>query len=127
MTACWMNLGQNLKVNAKKFPNTVCLKDSRRSFTYPQTNTRVNRLSHRLTSLGLSKGDKLAVLLENILFLGLSTLFGQGFRGSVDLSGTVGIQMLWAMITGPFLITFYRYAHNTWDTWCGKLMVRGSR
>jgi acyl-CoA synthetase (AMP-forming)/AMP-acid ligase II len=65
MTACWMNLGQNLKVNAKKFPNTVCLKDSRRSFTYPQTNTRVNRLSHRLTSLGLSKGDKLAVLLEN--------------------------------------------------------------
>ncbi|MGB5620098.1 MAG: AMP-binding protein, partial [Desulfobacterales bacterium] len=65
MTACWMNLGQNLKVNAKKFPNTVCLKDSRRSFTYPQTNTRVNRLSHSLTSLGLSKGDKLAVLLEN--------------------------------------------------------------
>ena len=65
MTACWMNLGQNLKVNAKKFPNTVCLKDSRRSFTYPQTNTRVNRLSHSLTSMGLSKGDKLAVLLEN--------------------------------------------------------------
>ena len=65
MTACWMNLGQNLKINAKKFPNTVCLKDSRRSFTYPQTNTRVNRLSHSLTSLGLSKGDKLAVLLEN--------------------------------------------------------------
>ncbi len=65
MTACWMNLGQNLKVNAKKFPNTVCLKDSQRSFTYPQTNTRVNRLSHSLTSLGLSKGDKLAVLLEN--------------------------------------------------------------
>ena len=65
MTACWMNLGQNLKVNAKKFPNTVCLKDSRRSFTYPQTNDRVNRLSHSLTSLGLSKGDKLAVLLEN--------------------------------------------------------------
>jgi acyl-CoA synthetase (AMP-forming)/AMP-acid ligase II len=60
-----MNLGQNLKVNAKKFPNTVCLKDSRRSFNYPQTNTRVNRLSHSLTSLGLSKGDKLAVLLEN--------------------------------------------------------------
>ena len=65
MTACWMNLGQNLKVNAKKFPNTVCLKDSRRSFTYPQTNARVNRLAHSLTSLGLSKGDKLAVLLEN--------------------------------------------------------------
>ncbi|MFZ0133759.1 MAG: class I adenylate-forming enzyme family protein, partial [Desulfobacterales bacterium] len=65
MTACWMNLGQNLKVNAKKFPDTVCLKDIRRSFTYPQTNARVNRLAHSLTALGLSMGDKLAVFLEN--------------------------------------------------------------
>jgi len=63
--AGWMNLGQNLKVNAKKFPNTVMLKDSRRSFTYPQANRRVNQLAHSLLSLGLSKGDKIAVLLEN--------------------------------------------------------------
>jgi len=61
----WMNLGQNLKVNAKKFPNTVMLKDSQRSFTYPQVNKRVNQLAHSLLSLGLSKGDKVAVLLEN--------------------------------------------------------------
>ena len=26
--ACWMNLGQTLKVNAKKFPRTVALKDN---------------------------------------------------------------------------------------------------
>ena len=63
--ACWMNLGQVLKVNAKKFPNTVALKDRRRSFTYPQTNRRVNKLAHSLLSLGLNKGDKVAVLLEN--------------------------------------------------------------
>ena len=63
--AAWMNLGQNLKVNAKKFPDTVMLKDSRRSFTYPEVNKRVNQLSHSLLSLGLSKGDKVAVLLEN--------------------------------------------------------------
>ena len=63
--AGWMNLGQNLKVNAKKFPNTVMLKDSQRSFTYPQVNKRVNQLAHSLLSLGLSKGDKVAVLLEN--------------------------------------------------------------
>jgi cell shape-determining protein MreD len=69
----------------------------------------------------------LAVFLENIVFLGLSALFGQGFRGSADLSGTVGVQMLWAMITGPILIALYRYAHNTWDVWCGKFMVRGSK
>ncbi len=49
----------------RNFQTPGVLKDSRRSFTYPQTNARVNRLSHSLMSLGLSKGDKLAVLLEN--------------------------------------------------------------
>ncbi len=63
--ACWLNLGQILKINAKKFPNTVALKDKERSITYPELNGRVNKLSHSLLSLGLSKGDKVAVLLEN--------------------------------------------------------------
>jgi acyl-CoA synthetase (AMP-forming)/AMP-acid ligase II len=63
--AGWLNLGQILKVNAKKFPHTVALKDRERGFTYPEVNRRVNRLAHSLLSLGLSKGDKVAVLLEN--------------------------------------------------------------
>ena len=63
--ACWLNLGQILKVNAKKFPHAVALKDSGRAFTYPETNRRVNKLAHSLLSLGLEKGDKVAVLLEN--------------------------------------------------------------
>jgi acyl-CoA synthetase (AMP-forming)/AMP-acid ligase II len=63
--ACWMNLGQNLKINARKFPDTVAIKDSSRSFTYPELNQRVNRLANGLLSLGLNKGDKLAVFMEN--------------------------------------------------------------
>jgi acyl-CoA synthetase (AMP-forming)/AMP-acid ligase II len=63
--ASWLNLGQILKVNAKKFPNTVALKDKDRGFTYPEVNRRVNMLAHSLLDLGLSKGDKVAVLLEN--------------------------------------------------------------
>ncbi len=63
--AHWMNLGQILKVNAKKFPHTVALKDRERSLTYPKVNGRVNKLAHSLLSLGLNKGDKVAVLLEN--------------------------------------------------------------
>jgi acyl-CoA synthetase (AMP-forming)/AMP-acid ligase II len=63
--ADWLNLGQNLKVNAKKFPTTVALKDRKRALTYPQANRRVNRLAHSLLSLGLEKGDKVAVVLEN--------------------------------------------------------------
>ncbi len=64
MTA-WLNLGEMLKVNAKKFPDTEALKDRERSFTYPAVNKRVNRLAHGLLGMGLSKGDKVAVLLEN--------------------------------------------------------------
>lgn len=65
--AHWMNLGQNLKVNAKKFPEKVALMDSARSFTYPETNRRVNQLAHGLMGLGLSKGDKVAVLTDNCI------------------------------------------------------------
>lgn len=63
--AHWMNLGQLLKANAKKFPAAIAVKDSARSFTYQETNKRVNRLCHSLLALGLKKGDKVAVLLEN--------------------------------------------------------------
>ena len=65
MMACWLNLGQMVKMNAKKFPNHITLKDKDRSFTYPELNKRVNKLAHSLLSLGLKKGDKFAVLLEN--------------------------------------------------------------
>ncbi len=65
--SCWMNLGQILKVNAVKFCNEIALKDEKREFTYLQTNKRVNKLAHSLLSLGLKKGDKIAVLLENCI------------------------------------------------------------
>ncbi len=63
--ACWMNLGQNLKMNAGKYPTTVALRDKNRSFTYPELNQRVNRLANGLMSMGLGKGDKVAVFMEN--------------------------------------------------------------
>lgn len=63
--AHWMNLGHMLKVNAKKFPAKTAIKDKTRSFTYPETNRRVNRLAGSLLAMGLTKGDKIAVLLEN--------------------------------------------------------------
>ena len=63
----WLNLGQIQKINAKKFPNTVALKDANRAFTYSQMNGRINKLANSLTALGLQKGDKIAVLLENCI------------------------------------------------------------
>ena len=63
----WMNLGQIQKINAKKFKDTIALMDKDRSFTYPAMNKRVNRLAHSLTALGVQKGDKVAVILENCI------------------------------------------------------------
>ena len=65
MAAPWLNLAQIFSVNARKYPNKVALKDARRSFTYTRTEERVNRLANGLLSLGLAKGDRVAVLLEN--------------------------------------------------------------
>ncbi len=63
----WMNLGQNFKLNAKRYANKLALKDQRRSFTYAETNRRVNRLAHSLMDLGLAKGDKVAVFMDNCI------------------------------------------------------------
>jgi acyl-CoA synthetase (AMP-forming)/AMP-acid ligase II len=63
--AHWLNLGQNLKVNAKKFPDRIALKERGRALTYAQLNRRVNHLADGLLAAGLDKGDKVAVLLEN--------------------------------------------------------------
>jgi acyl-CoA synthetase (AMP-forming)/AMP-acid ligase II len=62
-----MNIGQIQKLNAKKFKDTVALMDQDRSFTYPAMNRRVNQLAHGLSALGLQKGDKVAVFLENCI------------------------------------------------------------
>ncbi|MDR3553904.1 MAG: AMP-binding protein, partial [Syntrophobacteraceae bacterium] len=47
-----------MKVNTRKYPNKPVLKDQGRSFTWRQTNERVNRLADSLLSLGVKKGDK---------------------------------------------------------------------
>ena len=65
--AHWMNLGQQVRINARKFSKKLALKDQKRSFTYAETNRRVNQLAHGLTGLGLSKGDKVAVFMDNCI------------------------------------------------------------
>ena len=61
----WIDLGRMMSVNAKKWPAAVALADARRSFTYAETDERCRRLANALLGLGLEKGDRVAVLLEN--------------------------------------------------------------
>jgi len=65
MGAPWLNLGEILVVNAKKYKNKVAVKEKDRKFTFGELNLRTNRLASALASIGLKKGDKVSCLLEN--------------------------------------------------------------
>src|SRR3990170_8231967 len=62
----WLNLGQILRVHAKNHPDMVALKDWRgRALTYPELESRTNRLANGLLGMGLRKGERVAVMLYN--------------------------------------------------------------
>jgi acyl-CoA synthetase (AMP-forming)/AMP-acid ligase II len=62
----WLNLGQILRVHAKKHPDKVALKDWRgKALTYQELESRTNRLANGLLKMGLRKGDRVAVMLYN--------------------------------------------------------------
>jgi len=67
MAAAWLNIGDILRVNAKKFPDRMALKDARRMLTFKQYNERSCRLANGLLKLGLKKGDRLCILSHNCL------------------------------------------------------------
>jgi acyl-CoA synthetase (AMP-forming)/AMP-acid ligase II len=58
-------LGDIPRKNAKLYPDKVCVVFEDERSTWRQFNERINRLAHGLMGMGLSKGDHLAVLMEN--------------------------------------------------------------
>jgi acyl-CoA synthetase (AMP-forming)/AMP-acid ligase II len=58
-------MGDGLRRNASKFPVKVAAKDRFRQITYGELNSRVNQLAHGLLSLGVRKGDEVAVMVGN--------------------------------------------------------------
>ena len=64
-----MNLGLLLSRNARYRPNHIAVVCDGRRLTFDQLEQRVNRLSNALISIGLKKGDKLALILPNCLEL----------------------------------------------------------
>ncbi len=60
-----LNLGQMLSVHARLSPDKVGARDLSRQMTFRQWNGRACRLAHALLGLGLSKGDRFAVLAYN--------------------------------------------------------------
>jgi acyl-CoA synthetase (AMP-forming)/AMP-acid ligase II len=58
-------MGDGLRRNAWKCPVKIAAKDRFREITYADLNTRVNQLAHGLLSLGVCKGDAVAVSVSN--------------------------------------------------------------
>jgi acyl-CoA synthetase (AMP-forming)/AMP-acid ligase II len=63
----WLNLGQILPVNAKKFPDKLAFKDATKTLTFSEYNSRSNQLANGLLKLGLNKGDTVSVLSQNCI------------------------------------------------------------
>ncbi|WP_221566557.1 class I adenylate-forming enzyme family protein [Alkalihalobacillus sp. TS-13] len=60
-----MNLGLSLSRNATRLPNKEAIVCEGRSFTYSELNREVNRLANGFIARGLSKGDKVAMMMKN--------------------------------------------------------------
>ena len=60
-----LHLGEVISRNAKLSPNKLGARDLARSLTFRQWNERSCRLGNALLGLGLSKGDRVAVLAYN--------------------------------------------------------------
>ncbi len=60
-----MNVGDTLRFGRRNFPNKEALVFGNNRLTYSQLNRRVNSLAHSLLKLGIKKGDKVAIMLQN--------------------------------------------------------------
>jgi fatty-acyl-CoA synthase len=60
-----LNLGQTLTAHARLSPDRIGARDLERSMTFRQWNARACRLANALLGLGLSQGDRVAILAYN--------------------------------------------------------------
>ncbi|MFW9989016.1 MAG: class I adenylate-forming enzyme family protein [Candidatus Odinarchaeota archaeon] len=63
----WLNIGEAVNVNAKKYPDKLALKDKRRQLSFIELNDRTNKLANGILKSGIKKGDKLAILSNNCI------------------------------------------------------------
>jgi len=61
-----MNLGRLLEEKAKKFPKRAAVVYEGKAINFEELNKTVNRLANGLKSLGIEKGDRVAIMLPNI-------------------------------------------------------------
>src|SRR5262249_56133020 len=80
----FQNLTPNdfLRRASRHFPEKLALVDEPKQFTYAELQARANRLSNALLSLGVEKGDRVAILSPNTHWM-FESFFGVPQVGAV--------------------------------------------
>src|SRR5881628_3359769 len=71
-----------LRRAARNFPDKLAVVDEGKEFTYSELRRRANRWSHALLSLGVERGDRVAILSPNSHWM-LESFFGVPQIGAV--------------------------------------------
>ena len=64
------------------------------------------------------------VLMENLIFVGISAMFEQSPRIFETMASTIVVQVLWALFTGPLFLMFFSYSHRQWDRWFKEILAK---
>lgn len=96
-------MGDGLRRNTTNFPAKVAAKDRFRETTYGELNGRVNRLANGLLSLGIGKGDDVAVLVGNRIEH-LEILFATAKIGAL----AIPLDIRWKALELGSVLAFFR-------------------
>jgi len=96
-------MGDGLRRNASKFPVKVAAKDRFRQITYGELNSRVNQLAHGLLSLGVRKGEDVAVMVGNRIEH-LEIIFATGKIGAL----AIPLDIKWKSLELGSTLSFFK-------------------
>ena len=86
----WLNLGEILRVNARKFADKLAVKDVRRQLNYAEYNAEVCKLANGFSKMGINKGDKVAIIsCNNVEFY--------EFYAAAAKSGFIAVPINWRL------------------------------
>ncbi len=63
------------------------------------------------------------ILIQNLIFFGTIVTAGSWSRFHLGVLKTGGLQILWAVTTGPVLLLLFHRFHQLWDRWIHGLVA----
>ena len=96
-------MGDGLRRNAYKLPVKIAAQDRSRQITYSELNTRVNQLAHGLLSMGVRKGESVAVMVGNRIEH-LEILFATAKIGAL----AIPLDIKWKALELGSVVSFFK-------------------